>query len=250
MTATSPDGASWQRLAGQRSNTIAGFGLFTLEGALSFVIVAPMPGQPVSDRLHRQLRVWTTRESGSPPARDQALGQVSGAPDRQRACSSLRTTARSFLPSRKTSSIQARLWDNSPGFGWSAVKGAASVAPGGARPVAACTRLAGLDQGVEHVGLSPCEEWLFDPRVHEGVLGATALTFGTVDGQTAIFAYAPASGAVQPLSVVPRAVNAVVLPTTGGARRLPSPSRRGLVRVLRLAILLGRADPLHFHSVR
>src|SRR5580692_8338617 len=71
MTAISLGSASWQRLAGERSTTIAGFGLFVLEGALSFVVVAPKPGQNLADRVHRQLRVWVI--DGGPPARASKL---------------------------------------------------------------------------------------------------------------------------------------------------------------------------------
>ncbi len=212
MTAISSGSASWQRLAGQRSNAIAGFGLFTLEDALSFVIVAPMAGQPLADRVHRQLRVWTV-ESGS-PARAIKLSDASvelPIADELALAAHDGKVVLAVVQNFQHPGVAGQF----SGFGWAAVKGAASVAPVALAPWQRA--LVSLDSAQAwSTSTIPCEEWLFDPSVHEGVLGAIGLTFGTVDGQTAIFAYAPASGAVQPLCVVPRAVNAVALPTTGG----------------------------------
>src|SRR5580704_2890573 len=166
MTATSLGGASWQRLAGERSSTIAGFGLLTLEGALSFVVVAPKPGQSLTDRVHRQLRVWAL--DGGPPAHASKL------PD----CAvELPASVELALAADGDKVVVAAIQNfDHPGLagafpssGWAGARGAAAVVP----VDLAQDQLATISLPLSRTWSTwtfPCEQWLFDPRVHEGVL--------------------------------------------------------------------------------
>jgi hypothetical protein len=217
--------ASWQRLAGERSDTLVGFGLLALEGALSFVVVGPAVGQALADRVHRQLRAHAVH--AGPPARAVKLP----------ACNvELPFTNELALAAHEEKLVLAigQNFDQ-PGFaggfagaGWAGVQGAPRLVPVALAPAQRAV-VSFASARAWSTWTFPCEEWLFDPRIHEA-LGALALTFGTADGQTALFRYDPSSAALRALGVVPLAVNAVLLPGSQGLHvfhRTPDPSWSG-----------------------
>ncbi len=200
----------WRHVTGQRSAELRAFALVGDENGTTFAVVGPKAGQPADDVLRADVHAWAL--DAGPSARrlpDQPV--------------SLPMTALELT----LGSIDNRILfaatndDTAPGFvgeygseGTDRAIHAAPVALSEAERVHVAVPF-GQEWSTRTL---PCSEWLFAPRVQPAPLtGAPVVTFGTVDGQTAIFRYDLSRGLAEPLALIPHAVDAVLLPRSSGA---------------------------------
>ncbi len=201
---------AWRHLTGERSSALRAFALLDDERGATFAVVGPQAGQPLGDVLHADVRAWALDADRSPrrlpneavslplSARELTLGSIDG---------------RVLFAATND--------DSTPGFVVE-YEGSGTERPVLVAPLALSenerARVA-VPFGREwSTRTLPCSEWLFAPRVQPVPLaGAPVVTFGTVDGQTAMFRYDRSRRRAEPLALIPRAVDAVLLSRSSGA---------------------------------
>jgi hypothetical protein len=203
-------GAVWRRVAEESSSALRGFALLDDGRGGTFAVVGPKPGQPLDDVLHADLRAWAL-EPG-PSARRQ--------PDRT-------LTLPASAPEVTLGSIGRRVLFAATNADDTLAFVGEYGSDGLIHGIPASLSEDERAQVVVPPGREwstrtlPCREWLFSPRVQDVELGgAPVVTFGTADAHVAVFRYERSRGRVEPLALLPHAVDALLLapPAGGGAR--------------------------------